>query len=242
MRPKTSPIWKITKEDLEKIVKTSSTITAILSHFGLSNKGGQSKTLQRRLVEDSIDFSHIPLGRGANKGTKKLTPNHQRTLESVLVEGSTYNRCHLKKRLLDLGLLKNQCNECGQLPEWNGKPLSLQIDHINGVSNDNRLENLRILCPHCHSQTPTFAGRNLKKESTTPKPSEMDPNWRHAPRINTRKVDRPSKEDLKRLLWEMPTRQIAAQFGVSDNAVGKWAKSYGLPKPPRGYWQKMAAA
>lgn len=81
---------------------------------------------------------------------------------SLLVINSSFNRSHLKKRLLKEGLLKNICYICGQLPNWNSKPLSLQIDHINGISSDNRLENLRILCPHCHSQTDNFAGRNKK--------------------------------------------------------------------------------
>lgn len=84
-------------------------------------------------------------------------------LNQVLVEDSTYGRGKLKERLLYKGLLKNQCYECGQLPEWQGKKLVLVIDHINGVNNDHRLGNLRILCPNCNSQTNTFAGRNAKR-------------------------------------------------------------------------------
>jgi predicted nucleic acid-binding Zn ribbon protein len=56
--------------------------------------------------------------------------------------------------------------------------------------------------------------------------------------LASRKVERPSKEELERLIWEIPTTAIANRYGVSDNAVGKWCKSYGIPKPPRGYWQK----
>jgi len=59
-------------------------------------------------------------------------------------------------------LLPDYCSECGILPKWNGSPLRLQIDHINGNRNDNRIDNLRVLCPNCHSQTHTFAGRNKK--------------------------------------------------------------------------------
>ena len=72
------------------------------------------------------------------------------------------NRSHLKMRLLKAGLLQNRCDVCG-LSEWRGRPLNIHLDHINGVKNENRLDNLRMLCPNCHSQTSTFAGRNVKR-------------------------------------------------------------------------------
>ncbi len=70
------------------------------------------------------------------------------------------NRTHVKGRLLRAGLLENRCDECG-LREWRGKPLIVHIDHVNGIKNDNRLENLRMLCPNCHSQTETYGGKNM---------------------------------------------------------------------------------
>ncbi len=69
---------------------------------------------------------------------------------------------NLKNRLLAEGLLENKCYECGQLPWWNNKPLTLQLDHVDGNKRNSKLENLRILCPHCHTQTPTW-GRKLRK-------------------------------------------------------------------------------
>lgn len=84
-------------------------------------------------------------------------------LDEILIEGSSYNRYNLKHRLLEGGLLKEECYICGQPPTWNKNPLALQLDHINGINNDNRIENLRILCPNCHTQTPTFSGKNKNK-------------------------------------------------------------------------------
>ncbi len=78
-------------------------------------------------------------------------------------------RSHIKRRLLEAGILKNQCSLCG-LSEWRGMRLSIQIDHINGVKGDFRIENLRMLCPNCHSQTATFGGRNAFKKL-------RDPGW-----------------------------------------------------------------
>lgn len=100
----------------------------------------------------------------ANGLIPDLTTKRAIPLDEVLVENSTYQRVHLKRRLLEQGLLENTCALCPQGPEWNGKPLVLALDHENGISNDNRLSNLRLLCPNCHSQTETFAGRNTRRK------------------------------------------------------------------------------
>lgn len=85
-------------------------------------------------------------------------------LEEILVENSKFsNRGQIKRKLFEAGMMENVCSSCGLGPEWNGKPITLQLDHINGVGDDHRIENLRILCPNCHTQTDSFAGRNLKK-------------------------------------------------------------------------------
>ena len=85
-------------------------------------------------------------------------------LNEILIDNSTYyNRTSLKARLFKSNLLENKCIECGIGSIWNGKKLVLHLDHINGKYNDNRIENLRILCPNCHSQTDTYSGKNMKK-------------------------------------------------------------------------------
>jgi 5-methylcytosine-specific restriction endonuclease McrA len=163
MKKRKSLVWDISKEQLIEIVKQSSSISAILSYFNLLNKGSNYRTLKQRLEEDGIDYSHIKLGLSSNRGRNFI--RKKLPLETILIEHSTFNRNHLKVRLIKEGVLKNECYECGQQPIWNGKPLSLQLDHINGISDDNRIENLRILCPHCHSQTANFAGRNKHRQT-----------------------------------------------------------------------------
>ena len=81
----------------------------------------------------------------------------------VFVENSTYARHNLKRRIIEQSLLKQKCSICGMPPEWNGKPMSLVLDHINGINNDNRLENLRFVCHNCDSQLPTYKSRNIRK-------------------------------------------------------------------------------
>lgn len=101
----------------------------------------------------------------SGKGLKKNSqPPSTRPFEDILVEHSTYSSTHnLKRRLIRAGLLEEKCVWCGLTDTWNGKMLVLQLDHINGISNDHRLENLRLLCPNCHSQTETYCARNLKR-------------------------------------------------------------------------------
>jgi HNH endonuclease len=82
-------------------------------------------------------------------------------IETYLVSGRRTNRTHLKQRLIAEGLRKNRCERCG-IESWRGEPLSMALHHINGDGLDNRLENLALLCPNCHAQTPNFSGRNRK--------------------------------------------------------------------------------
>jgi Helix-turn-helix domain len=85
-------------------------------------------------------------------------------IEAQLIENCKHSRTHIKRKLINLGLLQNKCADCGQLPIWLGQPLVMVLDHINGISDDYRLDNLRLLCPNCNSQTETFSGRNIKRK------------------------------------------------------------------------------
>lgn len=234
-----SPIWKVEKQKFIDVVLSKESFTEILNHFGLKMHGGNNNTLKRRIEYEGIDISHIINSRKKKNKLQLnlLHENNKRSLEEVLVKNSTYNNnYHLKIRLLDDGLLKDECYECRINSSWNGKPLSLQLDHINGDKTDNRLCNLRLLCPNCHSQTKNFSGKSLRKYY---KCSDCGKNITRSSKsrkciscINRsyRKTKNyPSKEELTKLILTKPFLQIGKDFGVSDNAIRKWCKSYDLP-------------
>lgn len=129
-----------------------------LEELSIPISGSNYSTLKRKIKEYGIDVSHMT-HQGHNIGKKTRS---RRGLDKILVENSSYTSTHhLKNRLLGLDLLNKKCYSCG-LTEWMEKPAPLQLDHINGVRNDNRIENLRILCPNCHSQTDTWTGKNKR--------------------------------------------------------------------------------
>jgi len=153
-----SAIWSTPTEELKTMLSQCVSLSEVLRRLGFASVTGSTyKSLKHRLESEKIDCSHI-LGKSSNRG-KSFKGKGQFPLEQVMVENSTYCRKDLKKRLLRDGLLDNKCAICGQEPEWIGKTLVLVLDHINGINNDHRRHNLRLLCPNCNSQQDTFAGK-----------------------------------------------------------------------------------
>ena len=155
---KSSPIWSMPKEELIDIVRKSKTLKEVLEPFGFTCYGGNIYTLKRRLVQDQIDFSHI-----YRQEKKTIFAKKTVVFEDVLKENSTYDRSALRRLVIKHKLIPYTCKVCGNEGWWQNKPLTLILDHINGVNNDHRLENLRFLCGSCNSQTPTFCGRKTVK-------------------------------------------------------------------------------
>lgn len=145
--------------DLARAVAVSKSLAAVLRELNLKVGGGTYLTLKRRIAQLGLDTSHFT-GKGWAKGAKNPAARPARPLEQILVRNSDYLKTsELRRRLINEGLREARCAICGGT-QWNELPMPLQLDHINGNRTDNRLDNLRILCPNCHSQTDTWCGRN----------------------------------------------------------------------------------
>lgn len=155
---------EISIPELTEIVKNAKTWTQIMDKIGCRSKNKdlraylESKSISYSHLATGVDWYHTENGRHVNQitGEKRSIP-----LEQILVQDAGPIRgIDLKRKLIRAGLMMDQCAECGLPPVWQGEPLTLQLDHTNGIHNDNSFGNLRILCPNCHSQTDTFSGRN----------------------------------------------------------------------------------
>jgi len=146
-------------KQLREAVKEARSAAQALRLIGRVPAGGNYKILYARIQSLGIDRRHWT-GQGHLRG-RTHTWARKMALSEVLVEGSPYRASSsaLKRRLLSEGLLLEECRVCG-IKEWLGRRLSLHLDHVNGIANDHRLDNLRLLCPNCHSQTPTYCGLN----------------------------------------------------------------------------------
>lgn len=165
-----------TDADLKAATKASSSIAGVIRALDLKVGGSVYPMIKRRIAELGLDTSHFT-GQGWSKG-KKVTTRPGKPLEEILVEDSTYaSTAGLKKRLIKEGLLSEECALCG-VTDWCGAPIALQLDHVNGRRTDNRLTNLRLLCPNCHSQTDTWCGRNTGKARSVGSMSAA-PRWRN---------------------------------------------------------------
>jgi hypothetical protein len=228
---------RYSEEQVREAVENSRSVAGALRWLGLRAAGNNHLTLKKLIAHSGIPTEHFD----PKWALRQRPREHATPLADVLVEDSTFNRGHLKRRLYDEGLKSRVCELCGQGEVWRGRSMSLILDHINGIATDNR-----IVCPNCAGTLETHCGRN-KRFDRRPRQclhcgGEFMPKYHshrycsqrcgvhskgsREPKPDTRKVPRPSYEQLLSDLQSVSLVAVGRKYGVSDNAVRKWLRSY----------------
>jgi len=237
---------RYTEAEARRAVAECRSYSAVLRRLGLRAAGG-NHALLRHYVDEvwEIPTPHFDGGASA----RALPAAAAKPLRGVLVRDSSYSRGKLKERLYREGVKKRKCEMCGQGERWRGRWMSLILDHVNGVPDDNRLENLRIVCPNCAATLDTHCGRKNRKERAKRECKRCGrefvaryagqrycshacgTRWDRAqlrgkPRRAARKVERPPYEQLLAEIEAIGYSAVGRRYGVSDNAVRKWVGFY----------------
>lgn len=223
-----SLIRSLTKEQLENIVKDSQSINEALRKIGYVYTNGTNHQLFRTVCQElNIDYSHFT---GLSKTIIK------RTEKNIFIENSTAAQSTLRNQYKKGNYTPYKCAICG-IKEQQNKELNLRLDHINGNNRDDRLENLRQICPNCDSQLETFCRGQKNKIKIMPQYCEdcgKEISYGAKKCIicqskDRRVVERPAREELKNLIRTIPFTKIAEKYGVSDKAITKQCIAENLP-------------
>jgi len=228
-----------TKEKLEEAAAKSNCFAEMFRNLDARIGGNTYQRIKLLIEKYKIDTSHF-LGKTAGIVNAGLLKNKKHFSELLKDKQPQRLRSKTIRRALKESGVPYICIKCNLGAKWNGEKLTLQVDHINGDWSDCRQENLRFLCPNCHSQEPTFYNQGSgKKCDNCGKKIRSKSKWcmKCSALLNhyTKVKNKPTKEQLEKLVWLMPTTKVAKQFNITDKAVEKWCKNYNITKPPRGY-------
>jgi 5-methylcytosine-specific restriction endonuclease McrA len=227
-------LYKYTVEGLREAIRTSHSYRQVLQKLGVVPAGGNYTTLKKAIKFFDVDISHFKK-QGWNRGVR-FGP--KRPLSDYLSNKHSITSDSLRKRLISEGIFEATCSVC-QLTMWCDQPIPLELDHVNGKHEDNSLDNLRLLCPNCHAQTPNYRGRKKRVDCQKQGGHLRSQKYCQCGTIICRaatyckscvprqtKIDWPLIPELKARLAQSNYSKLARELGVSDNAVRKRLQRY----------------
>lgn len=208
-------------EEFSKIVSESYTYKEVLNKLGYNHSGGAYITLRKRIKELGLSTEHMTPTRRYGRAKEQIPD------EEVFIKDSKFHG-KVRDRVLKKNMIPYKCAICGQEPEWNGKPLTLTLDHINGDHFDNRVENLRFVCPNCDTQQDTYGAKNKKKYGEQAVIKKVKRKVKRS--AKSKQAPKILKEDLlKELITFKSFTELGKRFNMSDNGIRKWCRKYNLP-------------
>jgi hypothetical protein len=234
---------RYTEADARVAIAASKSFAESLRRLGMRSAGGNWRTLKHYATQVwRIPVDHFDPFAGQRAALERGR-TQARPLAELLTENSYRSRGNLKRRLYDSGLKARECELCGQGELWRGRRMALILDHVNGIPTDNRIENLRIVCPNCAATLDTHCGRNTAKNRPcatcgaifAPATREQrhcsqtcggNSEAARAAQVARRRVERPPYEQLVAEVAATSWSAVGRKYGVSDNAVRKWVRAY----------------
>ncbi len=227
-----SPIWALDEDLFIELVEKVSSVKEIFGHLGMRGASSSYKTIKRRMGSLGLDYEAlVAKGKSCMKGANRRP---KVSLDELLVKSDSPLWTDAKQRIISSGTLgPEMCSKCGVGTEWQGEPLVLQLDHINGDSKDHRRENLRLLCPNCHTQTKTWGTKSQRKIYRCPDCSKVICKQAHfcgscssKRRHRPLKINWPPTAELHKLLSKHSYREVGRMLGVTDNTIRKRLRNH----------------
>lgn len=232
---------RYSETDLQSAVAQSSNWSEVVTYLGCAKSGSMYASIRRRCDQLRLDSSHFDPHRKSRENLLS-SKREKRTLDQLLVKGSRIQGQKLKKMLIAAGIKTDACETSGcpvDSPVWLGKQITLHLDHIDGDHDNNELVNLRVLCPNCHTQTPTYGSKKRYKVDLAKKKQKRSPSHgtcsecgksvsskytRCKPcssKAQPTKIQWPPLDELLTMIEATSYSAVGRDLGVSDNAVRK---------------------